>query len=71
MLKVSPEWVFIDTGQKGEGILDIKEFVDLANHDYRLANHGQAALTASSSGGPVGCYITGNEEIGLRASPGF
>lgn len=36
---------------------------------YKLAANGQAALTASSSGGPVGCYITGNEEIGVRANP--
>jgi small subunit ribosomal protein S1 len=29
VLKVSTEWIFIDTAQKGEGIIDIKEFLDL------------------------------------------
>jgi hypothetical protein len=39
--------------------------------DYRLASNGQGALTASDVGGPVGCYVTGSEEIGVRASPGY
>jgi len=47
------------------------EFVDPDGNDYRLADNGQAALTASSTGGPVGCYITGSEEIGLRVSPSY
>jgi small subunit ribosomal protein S1 len=29
VLKVSAEWLFIDTGHKGEGVIDLKEFVDL------------------------------------------
>lgn len=29
VLKVSAEWVFIDCGQKGEGVIDRKEFLDL------------------------------------------
>lgn len=29
VLKISQEWIFIDTGHKGEGIVDIKEFSDL------------------------------------------
>ena len=29
VLKVSNEWIFIDTGQKGEGVVDSKEFLDL------------------------------------------
>jgi small subunit ribosomal protein S1 len=29
VLKVSAEWVFIDCGQKGEGIIDRKELIDL------------------------------------------
>ncbi len=28
VLKISSEWLFIDTGQKGEGIVDLKEFLD-------------------------------------------
>jgi len=46
-------------------------FEDAANYDFRLAT-GSGALTASSiSSGPVGCYITGTEEIGLEASPSY
>jgi hypothetical protein len=37
--------------------------------DYTLADNGQDALAASDVGGPVGCYVTGSEEIGVRASP--
>lgn len=44
-------------------------FVDFANDDYHLSAHGQAVLTAANTGGPVGCYITGTEEVGLRANP--
>lgn len=33
---------------------------------YKLQG-GSPALTASSTGGPIGCYITGTEEIGLAA----
>ncbi|HIJ80929.1 MAG TPA: 30S ribosomal protein S1 [Desulfuromonadales bacterium] len=29
ILKISSEWIFIDTGQKGEGVIDRKEFLDL------------------------------------------
>ena len=29
ILKVSSEWIFLDTGQKGEGVIDRKEFNDL------------------------------------------
>jgi len=29
VLKIGPEWVFIDCGQKGEGIIDRKELLDL------------------------------------------
>lgn len=47
------------------------QFVDFNGGDYRLASNGQAALTASSTGGPVGCYITGTEERGVRASPTY
>ena len=28
VIKISAEWVFIDTGTKGEGVLDRKEFLD-------------------------------------------
>src|SRR5512139_3270768 len=28
ILKIGAEWVFLDVGQKGEGVLDIKELLD-------------------------------------------
>lgn len=45
-------------------------FVNSAAGNFRL-NTGSPALTAGDNGGPVGCYITGNEEIGLRANPTY
>lgn len=45
-------------------------FVNQASGDYTLAG-GSPCLTASSTGGPIGCYITGSEEIGLRGSPSY
>ncbi|MBX3186347.1 MAG: right-handed parallel beta-helix repeat-containing protein [Labilithrix sp.] len=39
-------------------------FVDAAAGDYRLAS-GSAARTASSTGGPVGCYVSGGDIIGI------
>lgn len=37
---------------------------------YKLQG-SSPALTASNVGGPCGCYITGNEEIGIRANPTY
>lgn len=44
----------------------LPQFVNADAADFRLTNNGQAALTASSTGGPVGCYVTGSETIGIR-----
>lgn len=46
------------------------QFVDAANNDYRL-QVGSPALTSGNTGGPVGCYITGSENIGVRANPSY
>lgn len=40
----------------------------VADGNYRVTG---AALTASSVGGPVGAYLSGNEEIGVRANPTY
>jgi hypothetical protein len=45
-------------------------FVNQASGDYKLAG-GSPCLTGSSTSGPQGCYISGSEEIGLRASPTY
>lgn len=46
------------------------QFVNAGAGNYKLAG-GSPCLTASSTGGPIGCYITGSEEIGLRAAPTY
>lgn len=57
--------------RQSHSIVSDPQFVDPENDDYRLAPNGQPALTASNLAGPVGCYITGFEEIGLRAAPEY
>ena len=42
------------------------EFTNYAGGDYTL-DVGSGALTASSTSGPVGCYLTGSETIGVEA----
>jgi hypothetical protein len=44
---------------------DDPEFEDAGSSDFHLAT-GSPALTASSTSGPIGCYITGSEVIGIR-----
>lgn len=46
-------------------------FEDEGGDDYRLAENSQDALTASDIGGRIGAYITGSEEIGVRAVPTY
>jgi len=59
------------TGQEANSIITDPEFTNLGGRDFTLANNGQGALTASSTNGPVGCYVTGSEEIGIRANPSY
>ena len=60
-----------ETSQEANSITSDPEFTNIGTGDYTLAANSQAALTASSTGGPVGCYVTGSEEIGMRADPGY
>ena len=53
VLKVSAEWVFMDTGQKGEGIIDSKEFLDLDGNITVKAGDTVAAYFLSSSHGEM------------------
>lgn len=59
---------FIDG--EANSIDDNPDFVNAGTGDYHL-QVGSPALTAGNTGGPCGCYITGSEEIGLRASPTY
>jgi small subunit ribosomal protein S1 len=65
VLKVSAEWVFIDCGQKGEGIIDRKELLDLdgnctvregdAVSAYFLSSRqGEMRFTTRITGGTAG-----------------
>lgn len=65
VLKVGPEWIFIDTGQKGEGIVDRKEFLDLDGNVtvkesdtiaayFLSSSHGEMRFTTRIGGGATG-----------------
>jgi small subunit ribosomal protein S1 len=65
VLKVSAEWLFIDTGQKGEGIVDLKEFYDLDGNVtvregdtitayFLSSSHGEMRFTTKIGGGASG-----------------
>ncbi len=65
VLKVSAEWIFIDTGQKGEGVVDRKEFLDLDGNVtvkegdsitayFLSSNHGEMRFTTRLGGGASG-----------------
>ena len=62
VLKVSSEWIFIDTGQKGEGVVDRKEFLDLDGNVtvkegdsvtayFLSSSHGEMRFTTRIGGG--------------------
>ena len=65
ILKISSEWVFIDSGHKGEGVIDRKEFQDLdgnltvAEGDnvsafFTSSRHGEMRFTTKVGGGAGG-----------------
>jgi|JI10StandDraft_1071094.scaffolds.fasta_scaffold10523_2 hypothetical protein len=58
------------TGDETNSITTDPSFVNAAGGNYRL-NTGSAARTAGNTGGVIGAFITGNEEMGLRASPTY
>jgi small subunit ribosomal protein S1 len=65
VLKISAEWLFIDTGRKGEGIVDLKEFHDLDGNVtveegdtisvyFLSSSHGEMRFTTKIGGGASG-----------------
>jgi small subunit ribosomal protein S1 len=65
VLKVSSEWIFMDTGQKGEGVIDRKEFLDLDGNVtvkegdtiaayFLSSSHGEMRFTTRIGGGASG-----------------
>lgn len=53
VLKISTEWVFIDTGHKGEGVIDRKELLDLDGNVTVKEGDTIAAYFISSSHGEM------------------
>lgn len=53
VLKISAEWLFIDTGQKGEGVVDLKEFLDMDGNVTVKEGDTIAAYFLSSSRGEM------------------
>ncbi|MDD2318976.1 MAG: 30S ribosomal protein S1 [Geobacteraceae bacterium] len=65
VLKVGNEWLLIDTGHKGEGVVDLKEFTDLDGSVtvkegdtisvyFLSSRHGEMRFTAKIGGGSAG-----------------
>ncbi|MEI8355254.1 MAG: 30S ribosomal protein S1 [Deltaproteobacteria bacterium] len=65
VLKVTTEWIFLDTGHKGEGIVDLKEFIDQDGHPtvkegdavtayFLSSSHGEMRFTTRIGGGAQG-----------------
>ncbi|MGB9079840.1 MAG: 30S ribosomal protein S1 [Desulfuromonadaceae bacterium] len=65
VLKIGSEWIFMDTGQKGEGVIERKEFLDsdgnltVAEGDtisayFLSSSHGEMHFTTRIGGGASG-----------------
>jgi small subunit ribosomal protein S1 len=65
VLKIGNEWIFMDTGQKGEGVIERKEFLDsdgtvtVAEGDlitayFLSSSHGEMRFTTKLGGGASG-----------------
>lgn len=65
VLKIGTEWIFMDTGQKGEGVIDRKELLDIdgnvtvAEGDvitayFLSSSHGEMRFTTRIGGGASG-----------------
>jgi small subunit ribosomal protein S1 len=65
VLKISSEWMFIDTGHKGEGVVDLKEFLDLdgkltikegdtVTAYFLSSSHGEMRFSTKIGGGASG-----------------
>jgi small subunit ribosomal protein S1 len=62
VLKIGAEWIFMDTGQKGEGVIERKEFLDLDGNltvkegdvisaYFLSSSHGEMRFTSRIGGG--------------------
>jgi small subunit ribosomal protein S1 len=53
VLQIGPQWVFLDVGQKGEGVLDVKELQDEEGKVTVAAGDRLAAYFLSGAGGEL------------------
>jgi small subunit ribosomal protein S1 len=65
VLKIGAEWIFMDTGQKGEGVIERKEFLDIDGNItvkegdsitayFLSSSHGEMRFTTRIGGGASG-----------------
>lgn len=65
VLKIGTEWIFMDTGQKGEGVIERKEFLDIDGNItvkegdsitayFLSSSHGEMRFTTRIGGGASG-----------------
>lgn len=65
VLKIGTEWIFMDTGQKGEGVIERKEFLDIDGNltvkegdaiaaYFLSSSHGEMRFTTRLGGGASG-----------------
>jgi small subunit ribosomal protein S1 len=80
VLKISGEWVFLDTGRKGEGVLDKKEFLDpdgnltISEGDmvtawFLSSSNNEMRFTTRLGGGPSGAGNARLEEAWRNGIP--
>jgi small subunit ribosomal protein S1 len=80
VLKIGSEWLFMDTGQKGEGVIERKEFLDIDGNltvqegdtitaYFLSSSHGEMRFTTRIGGGASGGGSTQLEQAWQAGVP--
>jgi small subunit ribosomal protein S1 len=80
VLKIGTEWIFMDTGQKGEGVIERKEFLDIDGNItvkegdeivayFLSSSHGEMRFTTRIGGGASGGGSTQLEQAWQAGVP--
>jgi small subunit ribosomal protein S1 len=80
VLKIGSEWLFMDTGQKGEGVIERKEFLDIDGNltvqegdtisaYFLSSSHGEMRFTTRVGGGATGGGSTQLEQAWQAGVP--
>ena len=80
VLKIGSEWIFMDTGQKGEGVIERKEFLDIDGNltvkegdtisaYFLSSSHGEMHFTTRIGGGASGGGSTQLEQAWQAGVP--